>query len=294
MFFLIACFTTEAEPPQNISITENSSTEEESKPDITPVAKDSYPFLNTEEEIFRLEDKFPEPKGYQRVEVETDSFGEWLRNMPVVERTDVRAYDGSIINAPAAAIIPIDVGRGDVQQCADSILRLYSEYRWHRNTQETWAMHFTSGDISSWKDWASGKRFQISGSKVKQVQKAKPDSSYEQYKKWLHHTFLYAGTRSLHRDSAPVGIEQDIEPGDFFATAGSPGHAIIVLDVAKNSEGQAIALLGQGFMPAQELHVLRNSAPQNMNWFLLPKNQEDALHNPSWSSIPRTNVYRFP
>ncbi len=290
MLFLLSCLQTEAEPPQNTI--EKKPAEEPKKTII--VQKENYPFLTTKEDIFALQEKFPVPTGYQRVAVTLDSFGDWLRNMPVIERDDVRAYDGSRINAPAAAIVPIDVGRGDVQQCADSILRLYSEYRWHQKTQDSWAMHFTSGDISSWTDWSAGKRFQVSGAKVKQIQKAKSDGSYTQYQKWLRHTFLYAGTRSLHLDSTAVSMEQDIQPGDFFVTAGSPGHAILVLDVAQNSEGKAIGLLGQGFMPAQEFHVLRNSSPQNKHWFVLPENQEDALHNPSWSSIPRTNVYRFP
>lgn len=302
MIFLLSCLiteeTTEAESPENIVSTDEQAVEKLEIQEKIIVQKEHYPFLeksgNTDAELFALAEKFPVPEGYQRVSVEKDSFGEWLRKMPVIERVDVLAYDGSPIQAPAAAIVPIDVGRGDVQQCADSILRLYSEYRWHQKTQNSWAMHFTSGDLSSWKDWSSGKRFQISGSKVKQIQKGKSDSSYAQYQRWLHHTFLYAGTRSLHLDSKQVGLEQDIQPGDFFVTAGSPGHAILVLDVAQNFDGKAIGLLGQGFMPAQEFHVLRNSAPQNKHWFLLPKNQEDALHNPSWSSIPRTNIYRFP
>ena len=297
MLFLLACLRLEAETPKNTSISEDLAEDIAQNIDIArqiPVQKESYPFLKPEAEVLRLEVKFPVPEGYQRVSLEEGSFGKWLRNIPVIDRTAVRAYDGSSINAPAAAIVPIDVGKGDVQQCADSILRLYAEYRWHQKTQDSWAIHFTSGDISTWKDWSAGKRFLISGSKVKQVQKAKADSSYAQYQKWLHHSFLYAGTKSLHLDATVVGLEQSIQPGDFFVTAGSPGHAIIVLDVAQHAEGQLIALLGQGFMPAQEFHVLRNANPQNKDWFILPKNQEDTLHNPSWSSISRKNVYRFP
>ncbi|WP_438356947.1 DUF4846 domain-containing protein [Cystobacter fuscus] len=31
---------------------------------------------------------------------------------------------------------------------------------------------------------------------------------------------------------------------------GSPGHTVMVLDVARDAEGRRVALLGQGFTPA--------------------------------------------
>ena len=298
MIFLISCLLGEAEPPSvPVSATPKYVTVKSIKvtePKKIVVNWNAYPFLQSTEDIFSLEEKFPAPKGYQRIDLPEQSFGSWLRTLPVIERTAVLSYDGRPIQAPAAAIVPIDVGRGDVQQCADSILRLYSEYRWYKEEQSSWGLHFTSGDLSTWKDWSAGQRFEISGSKVKQVQKASVDKSYAQYQSWLHHSFLYAGTRSMHLDSESVPIGEDIEAGAFFVTGGSPGHAILVLDVAKAEGRPTIALLGQGFMPAQEFHVLRNSNAGNLHWFLLPETEEEALDNPSWSSIPRTNVYRFP
>jgi hypothetical protein len=65
------------------------------------------------------------------VTVAPGSFGAFLRSLPVrLDRTTVLAYDGRPVAAPAAATIALDVGRGDLQQCADTVLRLHAEHLW--------------------------------------------------------------------------------------------------------------------------------------------------------------------
>ena len=45
---------------------------------------------------------------------------------------------------------------------------------------------------------------------------------------------------------------------------GSPGHAMKVMDIAIDaSSGKKIALLAQGFMPAQSVHVVKNDNSLN-------------------------------
>jgi hypothetical protein len=251
-----------------------------------------YPFLTSSEGVYSLQELFPTPKDYKRRPVENNSFASWLRNLPVLDRQEVYSFKGNKLSSPAAAVVPIDVGSGDVQQCADSILRLYSEYRWSNDTAIEWGMHFTSGDITNWKDWKEGERFRISGSSVQRIRTKTKDNTYKQYKKWMHHAFLYAGTRSLNMDATFVPYDEEILPGDFFVHAGSPGHAILVLDIAVADGKPPIALLGQGFMPAQEFHVVREV--KQGNWFVLPTSEGGVLHNPSWYPLPRSGLYRFP
>ena len=54
-----------------------------------------------------------------------------------------------------------------------------------------------------------------------------------------------------------VSIE-NIEIGDVFIQGGFPGHAIIVVDLAENEVGEKCFLVAQSYMPAQEIHVLKN------------------------------------
>jgi hypothetical protein len=257
---------------------------------------EEYPFLPTATlEMQRLRDRFPAPAGYRRVPVPDESFAAWLRHLPILKgEAVVKSYDGRTLRAPAAAVVPLDLGTGDVQQCADSILRLHAEYQWQRGAADGLSIHFTSGDPSTWKAWREGERFEIAGSRVKRVQRGPVADTHQEFRKWLQHSFLYAGTRSLKLDAQPVPVAEPLQPGDFFVSPGSPGHAIVILDVAQTPGKPPVALLGQGFMPAQSFHVLTDQGAHVVEgWFVLPA-ADGVLRNPSWSPFPRSSALRFP
>ena len=72
--------------------------------------------------------------------------------------------------------------------------------------------------------------------------------------------FAYAGTLSLEEQLQPAKIS-DMQIGDVFIKGGSPGHAVIVADMAENKITKAKRfLLIQSYMPAQDMHVLKNPA----------------------------------
>lgn len=48
---------------------------------------------------------------------------------------------------------------------------------------------------------------------------------------------------------------------------GSPGHVVLVLDICEDEAGKRAFLLGQGYMPAQEFHVLKNLAHEDDPWY---------------------------
>jgi hypothetical protein len=70
-----------------------------------------------------------------------------------------------------------------------------------------------------------------------------------------------------------------IEAGDVIIRGGHPGHAIIVLDVAEK-DGRRAVLLAQSYMPAQQIHVLRNPKDQGSPWYAAET--EGALETPEW------------
>jgi hypothetical protein len=65
----------------------------------------------------------------------------------------------------------------------------------------------------------------------------------------------------------------------------------MVLDVAVALDGSRFGLIGQGYTPAQELHVIRNS--NGDVWFPLPASSVESLDVPSWSPFPRNTARRF-
>ena len=94
--------------------------------------------------------------------------------------------------------------------------------------------------------------------------------------------FTYAGSSSLSKELKPVKNIEDIEIGNVFIHGGFPGHAIIVVDIALNPQtGEKIFMLAQSYMPAQEIHILKNpNDPALSPWYSV--NYEGALVTPEW------------
>jgi hypothetical protein len=251
-----------------------------------------YSWLSAERSIRPLAEAISPPSGYTRVPVEEGSFGAWLRGLPLRPAgTPVRDFQGNDILAgddgALAAVAELDVGSANLQQCADSIIRLHAEWQWWRGQKERIAYRFTSGHLASWTRYAAGERARVTGSQVTWVKSGPVDGSRASFRAYLDLVFTYAGTLSLAAEKQRPGRE-DVRPGDFFVLGGSPGHVVLVLDVARNAEGRRVALLGQGFTPAQDFHVL---APgKDGPWFSL---EGDVVATPFWKPFPWSSLRRF-
>lgn len=253
-----------------------------------------YTWLSPDARVRPLEEAFAPPEGYTRVPVEPGSFGAWLRGLPLrPEGTPVLSHRGGEIlpgdDARLAAVAELDVGTANLQQCADSVIRLHAEWLWSSNQRERIAYRFASGHVAAWPKYAAGDRARVSGAKVQWVRSAAADGSRASFRAYLDLVFTYAGTVSLEPLKGRPSRE-DVRPGDFFVLGGSPGHAVLVLDVAANAEGRRVALLGQGFMPAQDFHVLAPRGGEGA-WFPL---DGDTVETPFWKPFPWSSLRRFP
>ncbi|MEK7270494.1 MAG: DUF4846 domain-containing protein [Planctomycetota bacterium] len=183
--------------------------------------------------------------------------------------------------ASHAAIVDIDTGSRDLQQCADSVIRLRAEYLFSRGRFDAVSFKFTSGDPARYADWRAGLRPEISGSRVEWKKKTAPNPSYHSFRAYLDVVFTYAGTLSLERELRSVPRVSDLRAGDIFIQGGSPGHAVIVADVAENPSTSARAfVLVQGFMPAQDIHIVRNQST-GTPWY--PASFGETLSTPHWA-----------
>lgn len=238
-----------------------------------------------------LEHSFAPPTSYRRVPLAPDGFGAWLRGLPLQpEGAPVLLFDGRrrAQQDGAAAVIDIDIGRRDLQQCADAVIRLRAEWLHASGRMQALAFDFTSGDRYAFRDWRQGRMPQVSGSRVRWVTQQSKAGDHASLRQWLDVVFTYAGSLSLQRELKPVARLHAVAPGDVLIQGGSPGHAVIVLDVARDAEERPAVLLAQSFMPAQSLHVLRN--PQGGVWYPLQEGAD--IVTPDWRFTPR-DLRRF-
>ena len=228
-------------------------------------------------------ERFDCPKGYQRVAVEKNSFGSFMRSLPLLPNgSPVHYYNGELKPANVhAAVINMDVGPANLQQCADAIIRLRAEYLFGEGRFREISFRLTNGFPVGYDKWRAGFRVAVNGNNCNWVKTQPPDSSYKSFRKYLDFIFTYAGTLSLSRELQAKKL-QDITVGDIFIRGGSPGHAVIVVDVAENEKGEKLFMLAQSYMPAQQIHILKNkSNPASSPWY---SNQFAAeLYTPEWT-----------
>jgi len=269
-------------------------------PPAPPIADPAHPWLATlsaEVPHVPLAAHFRPPAGFVPDPAPAGSFARFLRTLPVrQDRRTVLDFRQEPLSRPAAAaaVIYVDVGVRDLQQCADTALRLFAEWRWQAGLSARSAFHFTSGDVARFSDWVSGERIIAAGRGIIRRPGAPRAADHRSHRAWLDLVFRYAGTRSLALDTDAVRTGAPLVAGDVFVDPGSPGHAVILLDVARHPDGRSAALVGQGFMPAQDLHVLGADAPVAIDgvWFVLPEAGGE-LATPNWRPFPRSTARRF-
>lgn len=215
-----------------------------------------------------LETRFKVPDGYVRTEAEKGSLTYFLRNYPMKkDGSPVRLYNGKKkYSSNHAAVFALPIENEDLQQCADSVMRVYAEYFWDTGQYERIAFHFVNGFLAEYTKWREGYRIQVSGNEAAWTASASYDDSYESFQKYLRIVFSYAGTLSMDSESEAVSLS-NIRAGDVFLMGGSPGHVVMLVDLSENAQGQKAFLLAQGYMPAQEFHVLKNPRHENDPWY---------------------------
>jgi hypothetical protein len=214
----------------------------------------------------------PTPTGFARIAVKPGSYGEWLRHLPLrPDASGVVLHDGRPVtdHGTAAAVIDIDVGRSDLQQCADAVMRLRAEYLYSRRLTDLIGFALFDGERYRFAAYVAGTTPTQAGERIVWRRGRPQGDGHADLRRWLDIVFGFASTRSLARELRPVDIA-DAAIGDVFIQPGTPGHAVVIVDLAADAPGRRLALLAQGSMPARDMHLLRNTVHPGLGaWFPL-------------------------
>lgn len=251
----------------------------------TAQAGTAHPWLEHAPAGQTLAERIAPPEGFERLPASPHSFALWLRNLPMKPvGTKVMLHDGrpKWYQGAHFAVLDIDTGKRDLQQCADAVMRLRAEYLLAAGRAREIAFNDTGGAKPiSYAKWSNSHRPRLKGQRLSWSRRARPDASYRSFRHYMNVVFAYAGTYSLSKELRPVATE-DMVIGDVFIKGGFPGHAVLVSDMVRHPEtGEKRFLLIQSYMPAQDMHVLKNpSDPFGGPWYALPLGGE--LDTPEW------------
>ncbi len=229
--------------------------------------------------------RFTPPEGFNRVKVNESSFAYYLRNLPLKEHgARVKYFDGreksNFQIYDAAVNLPI--GTKDLHQCADAIMHVRARYLYEQKRKNEIQFTFTNGFVASYAKWMEGNRIIVNGNNVQWKKTTSPADTEQVFWKYLETVFTYAGTLSLSKELKPKEIT-NLQIGDVWIQGGSPGHAVLVVDmVQRKSDGKKLFLLAQSYMPAQEIHILKNPLVSNLSpWY--ESDFPQTLQTPEWT-----------
>jgi Domain of unknown function (4846) len=227
----------------SLSCNQNNTTSQVSIKTVKKITENPYKQIHA----------IPLPAGYERIATDSGSFISFLRNVDLKPQTTVYLYNGQPkLNQTAQyALLNISVGNTDLQQCADAVMRLRAEYLFKQNKFKE--IIFFDNERTAYTFTAPFTR--------------------EHFDKYLTRVFGMCGSASLSKQLKPINNFADIEPGDVLIRGGFPGHAVIVMDVVINEAGKKIYLLAQSYMPAQDIHVLKNPGNEDLSpWYSVDDN----------------------
>ena len=233
------------------------------------------------------------PEGYKRVDYIKGSFEDYLRNYKLKSfGTKIINYDDSeyFWQRGHIGVLDIPVPKNGLQQCADALIRIRSEYLWNTNRKDEIGFNFTSGHYCTWKKYAEGYRPKINGNKVSFNKSANSNYTKANFYKFLNLIYMYSGTLSLYNELESVDAK-DLKIGDMLIKGGSPGHIVMIADAVVNDKGKKLFLLFQGNTPAQSVHLVKNLEDSTMSpWYQL---ENDAVIPVSNYTFSKAKFVRF-
>lgn len=219
-------------------------------------------------------ERFDAPLGFDRVQIQPNSYADYLRTLKLKpEGSVVRYYNGQIKSNHNIYVSVVDLPISDknLQFSTDSVIRLLSEYLFAQNEFDKIAFHSNKNRLS-FLDFSHG------------------DTSRSSFNEYLDMVMEKVSTPSFCDDLKSVKL-QDIKIGDVFVQNTQPnGHAVLVVDVVENKNGEKLFLLAQSFHPAQEIQIIANPAQDEISpWYQLKQGE---LLTPEWRFMT-SDLMRF-
>src|SRR5262249_14480099 len=166
-----------------------------------------------------IADAFPPPHGFIRLPATPGSFADWLRHLPLEsEHATLALYDGRPVvdHGEAAAVVDIDVGTADLQQCADAVMRLRAEYLYAHRLPGLIGFDLFDGQRYRFLTYAEGTTPIVAGATVAWQSGRPQDTTHASLRRWLDIVYGFASTRSLARELRPAGRFADAALGDVL------------------------------------------------------------------------------
>ena len=203
---------------------------------------------------------------FRRVQTNKNTFSEWLRELPLKPKgSDVINYRGGVFktgnDTSVAFVTDIDIKGKRLEQCMDILIRFYAEYLWDTRQVKSFKLPLPGGYWIKWSEWKEGFRPTFKGIHVEMRKLSESDLSYKSYQSFLNTVYSESHTQQFYFAYQELD-RSTVQIGDMIIRKGTKGHAVMIVDLAKNYQGDLIALIGNGDTPACQFFLLNYKRDQ--------------------------------
>lgn len=252
------------------------------------------PFFQPANKLSSIE-SIAAPAGFARPVVSKGSYMDFLRKLKLKGNKTVYYFTGQPKpNQQAAyAVLDIPVRNNSMLQCADAVMFIRATWLFEQKQYEQIAFRATDGTWLNYGEWCKGVRYVLKGQKLLTVRRSAQSVSPEyrsNLDRFLLQVFAYCGTASLSKQMKRKPANSSPELGDVFLQPGHPGHVMLVADLARNGKGEIVFILLQGFMPAQDIHLVKSI----QTYYLQPWQRftGGSFQTPEWN-FPAGSLYQW-
>lgn len=237
-----------------------------------------------------IESRYKTPNGYTRVKADKGSFAYFLRHEKLKKYGEnALYYNGS--EKPSRdvydSVFDVDLENKNLLHCADACFKFRADYLYSKGEYSKIKFNFVSNGVADFEKYSKG--YRVNPEDGRYYLSKPPSTSRETYKKFMNLVYGYCGTLSLVKDTHFVNID-DMQIGDVFVRGGTPGtktvgHAIMVIDMGVDKDGNKIFMLAQSYMPAQQTQVLINKDNKEISpWYKVEDVKKSGkLYTPQWT-----------
>lgn len=203
-------------------------------------------------------------------------FAKWLNDISL-KNNKIPVYTFDEIRKPNpniyVGVLDLDQPKKNVQFNANAIIRLRLEY-FYQNKK------YNEMD----------KMANIETKPTPYTKYAKGDLSKATFDSYLIYYLENTTSNTIKQLLKPILFE-NIEIGDvFFQTGNIRNHAVIIIDMANEANGNKIFILAQGYYPSQDIQILVNPSNDNISpWY---EAKTGILFTPEWR-FSTSDVMRF-
>ncbi len=237
------------------------------------------------------------PEGFIRTPLPSFSYQAYLQSLAIKNAdAKVMRFDGNEKKFECySAVLDVELLDKDLMHGEHYIQLLRANYLFNHSKYDMISFHYDDNRSLSYAQWADGYRYVWQDSLYVLDSIAIPNSSEVSFIKYMNEIYENSTAIGLSHDTELLEVSK-LSIGDVLVQPEDldhKGHAVLVLDMVVNPEtGEKLYLFAQGYMPAQNMHILHNPyEPEISPWFRV---QEDALYvaTPQWT-FRKKHVRRF-